>query len=403
MSDIEQPRKQKIVDINQVTPENDNSNERSRFLVFFTAFFISLLAGSLVLVYFLQQEPMAVLGVSAIANQQTAGFDCDYAEAQKFEPFAGGILKVSVDRVSYITLSEEEIYGFPISVQNPKCVVDNDFAVVYEQAGFFSFLLDRNGLVFQNQMKEPIYAASISNRGFVAYITYREDTKGIVNLVDRAGVEFGRFESNESGFPIKAVFSPGGDVLSVVFINTDASTVHPMIKQFQIRSENGAYRLEQIAQYSPNLNSVLMQVSYSGNRRVFFSGVSDIFYLNEGLATEFRTPYTQIHSVHSNVDGLGVLYSQGGEQNVQFSFLSNELVAGASIVLGEKLIDSEIRGNRMLVAIDHMIYEIDMNGSRVLGSHEIGNSEILKIGFASSETIIVITAGGVRVLPAFKS
>lgn len=402
MSDIEQSRKPPNNTIPHTEVENDASDDRSKFLVFFTAFFITILTSSLFLIYFLQQEPIAVLSVSAISNQQIKGFECDYAEAQKFEPFAGGILKVSMDNVTYMTLAGVEIYSFPISLQNPKCVVEGDYAVVYEQSGFTSFLFDRKGRVYQNRLKESISSIAISDRGFVAYITYQENTKGAVILADKTGNEFGRFESNESGFPINASFSPNGDMFSIVFANTDAATVHPLIKQFQIKNANGAYLIEQKANIAPEMNSVLMQISYSGNRRIYFSGVSEIFYLNDTQEIIFKSPYAQIHSVHSNVDGLGVLYSQGNEQEIQFSFLSSELVASTPIILGKKLIDSEIKGNHMLVAVDQTIYDIDMISSKILGSYDIGK-EILKVSFASAESIVVITAGGVNVLPIFKS
>ena len=68
--------------------------------------FIAVLIGLFVLIYFVAKEDEALQSADqAIRLSAQGGFDCEYAEAQKLYAFGDGILKITNERVAYLTLS----------------------------------------------------------------------------------------------------------------------------------------------------------------------------------------------------------------------------------------------------------------------------------------------------------
>ena len=83
-----------------------SSTNTDRKLVWITVVITAFLVLTVVLLFIVARKDDAMQGADqAIKLSAQGGFSCEYAEAQKLYAFGEGILKVTGDRVAYLTLS----------------------------------------------------------------------------------------------------------------------------------------------------------------------------------------------------------------------------------------------------------------------------------------------------------
>ena len=74
--------------------------------------FAFLFIVSLVLLFFVMRHEESMTGAEQqIRLSAQGGFNCEYSEAQKLFPFGDGVVKVTGERVAYLTLSGNEIFS----------------------------------------------------------------------------------------------------------------------------------------------------------------------------------------------------------------------------------------------------------------------------------------------------
>ena len=101
----------------------DEGKTIKKKLLFAMIIFFILVVASSVLLYFVSKKQTSLEGAdSSVRLSAQSGFACEFAEAQKFYPFCDGVLKVTGDRVAYLTLSGNEAYGYSVKYTNPLLV-----------------------------------------------------------------------------------------------------------------------------------------------------------------------------------------------------------------------------------------------------------------------------------------
>ena len=94
--------------------------------------FVVLLIVSVVCLILVNKKQSALEGAdSALRLSAQSGFECEFSEAQKIYPFDEGVLKVTNERVAYLTTSGNEVYSANINYVNPTCYVFHDYALKF--------------------------------------------------------------------------------------------------------------------------------------------------------------------------------------------------------------------------------------------------------------------------------
>ena len=136
-------------------------------------FFILVIASS-VLLYFVSRKQSSLEGAdSSVRLSAQSGFQCEFAEAQKFYPFGDGVLKVTNDRIAYLTLSGNEAYSFGVSYTNPFCVFGKDRALVCDLDGYAFSVCDKEGLIYSKSTGSITLGITIYKKYLSSFLCQR--------------------------------------------------------------------------------------------------------------------------------------------------------------------------------------------------------------------------------------
>jgi len=361
-------------------------------------FIVALMASSGVLIYLLRNHLEASVGVETTTRLSAQdGFDCEYSEAQKLYPFSDGVLKVTATRAAYLSMTGTEIYGVDIKMDNPFCVVSDNFALVADSGGYFCVLLDETGLIYEKQMTGAISFGTLSSDGYVGLIMEEPSTKGAVYLLDPSGKFLAQWNSVESGYPVSISFSPDQSYVDIALVDTDGSSIQPYLKQIGLPTVADDRKPKELALYTPDVSAILSSISYIGNSRTVLAGISDIMVFSGDEVDTMSSTYEQIFSVISAGDGIVVIYSDGLGQEIRMEYLGAGFEHGNSIVIGNTFIDAKAKDGKVVIAVDDKIVLVDAVSLDIKKSITV-DQEILKIGFKQDGTVVAVTADSVREL-----
>ncbi len=92
-----------------------------------------------------------------------SGFTCEYAEAQKLYAFGEGVLKVTKERVAYLTLSGNEVFSSVVSYSNPQCYINGDNCVVFDSDGYGFIVMSTDKVLYEKPTENKIQSAILSD------------------------------------------------------------------------------------------------------------------------------------------------------------------------------------------------------------------------------------------------
>ena len=373
------------------------SARRRSLLPLLIIFILLLMAASGVLVYLVRNHLGAATGVDTTTRLSAqSGFSCEYSEAQKLYPFSEGVLKVTATRVAYLSMTGTEIYGVDIKMDKPFCVIQGDHALIADSGGYFCMLLDAKGEIYQKQMTGAISFGALSSDGYAGLIMEQQDTKGAVYLLDAQGNFLAQWNSVESGYPVSISFSPDKSVVDIALVDTDGSSMQPRLKKIGLPTGSQDKKPKDLALYTPDVSSILSNISYIGKDKTVLAGISDLLCFS-GDSIQTISSYGQIFSVFSSGDGVNVIYSDGIGQEVRMEYLGSGFVRGSSVVLGNNFIEARTKDGSVIIAVDDKIIQVNAVTLETEKSVKV-DQEILKIGYLDENTVIVVTADSVREL-----
>ena len=356
---------------------------------------IALMISSSVLIFLVRNHANASKGENGMTRlSMQSGFACEYSEAQKLYPFAKGVLKVTATRVAYISISGKEIYGFDIQMDNPFCVILDDHALVADAGGFFCALFDEKGMICNEQLSGSIRFGALSSDGMAGLIIEYPQTKGSVYLLDATGNFIAQWNSVESGYPVSLSFSPDQKRVDISLLDTDGSAIQPRLKQIGLPSGGSDQSVHEIALYTPDVSAVLPSISYIGNDVTLLAGTSDIISFSSEKTLILSESYSQILKILPVGSGTAVIYTNGVGQEIRMEYLRSDTLENEGIVIGNRYIDSDTWGSKLLLAVDDKIILVQVSNLEVLKTISV-DEEIIRIGFMDEDTIIVISISGV--------
>ncbi len=356
-----------------------------------------LLAGvAIVLSYMLKNHVEAKSGSrEQLRLSAIAGFDCEYTEAQQLYPFKNGLLKVTSNRIAYLSISGNDIYGVDVEMSNPVCKICGDYAMVADTDGFLCAVFNEDGKIFEKHLPGKIGNLAIAPSGISALIMDEGKSFGEVYIMNNDGSFLAQWSSNESGYPVSLEFSPDEKILSVSLVDTDGSQMAPNIKQFSIPTDRVNQKPSEYAVYSPQVSDIMPLIAYLRNDLLAVAGINDVAIVGEGKCTMVDPPFACVSSIFSYDGGYAVIYSDGLEQPLKLAIYDSNAGKRGVIDLGNQVQNYHVSGNRALIAVDENIYVINLSNGKIDSKIPVDET-VIRVSFFGSKNICVITSVGVR-------
>ena len=352
-----------------------------------------ILVVSIVLIFVVSQRLNSLTGADKqIKLSGQSGFSCEYSEAQKLYPFSEGVLKVTGERISYLTISGNDIYTSSISYQNPQCVAFGDYAVVFDLDGYAFTLVDKEKVLYGKPTENKIKSVSVSSNGTVAIITDSPTSYGILLLYDVNGTALSQWSSYNSGYPIACAFNDDSTLLAVSTLNTNGAVVVPYVRVFTLTSGDKGTEVADNAIYTTEDNVMFSSIFFLGEKIYCFTSNS-IYQIQGTEISKLNFDFSAINFVTKVGDKLYIVYSDGVSQLNKLA-----IIDGGNAVLYNSDIGSDVNavctnGDLYAISIDKRIFIY--KGSTLIEDISV-DEDVLRMNFISGDKLCVVSSGGVH-------
>lgn len=382
-------KQKKVTD--KKTPKKSNPG---RGLTLAVMIFAVLLAGSIILIFFVSRKIDSMEGAdSQIKLAAQGGFNCEYSEAQKLYPYGEGVVKVTNERIAYLTLSGTEIYTVAVSYTNPQCVVFGDYVAVFDLNGYSFTIMTREKPLYTMPTKNQIKALTISKKGYVAIITGSDESNGDVLLYDENGKAQYQWSSYNSGFPVSFCFDNDSTKLAVSTVNTGGAVVVPYVRVFAISKGNSSLEMADSAMYTIDGNIMFMSMFYSGDKLFCFTGNS-MYEVKDGKLGQINYDFSAIGYVNL-VDGkLFITYSDGVSQLNKLAILNGSESVIYNSEIGTKISSVAVSGKLYAISVDRRIFVFDSTGA-IINDFAV-DEDVIRVNFIAGNKLCVVSASGVH-------
>lgn len=356
--------------------------------------FIALLIVAIVLLVLVSKSEEESRGAERfIRLSGQSGFTCEYAEAQKLYAFGEGVLKVTKERVAYLTLSGNEVFSVSVSYNNPQCYINGDNCVVFDNDGYGFVVMDTEHVLYEKPTENKIQSAILSDAGLCAVITDSAEAYGEVILYNDEGSQISRWSSYNSGYPICAAFSEDEHYFALSTLNTTGAVYKPYVRIFSLDYDNDSITASDYAVFTIDETTILSYTDYIGSSLFAFSA-DRIYTISNDALVPLNDSFGTINYVRIVDDVIFIVYADGVNQLNKLMILS----AG-----GEVIYNSEVGSDVNAIASNDSVYALSID-DRILVFGSNGNvisdlsvdEDIIRIGFTDNNRLVVVSTGGVH-------
>lgn len=353
----------------------------------------AVLVISIALIFVVSQKIDSLAGADKqLKLSGQSGFSCEYSEAQKLYPFSEGVLKVTNERISYLTISGNDIYSSSISYQNPQCVTFGDYAVVFDLDGYAFTLVDTDKVLYSKPTENKIKAVDVSENGTVAVITDSDSSYGVLLLYDVNGTPLSQWSSYNSGYPISCAFNGDSSLLAVSTLNTNGAVVVPYVRLFTLTEGDKGTEVADNAIFTTE-DSVIFSTLYFVGDKIYCFTCNSVYQISGTEMSKIDFDFSSINRVTLVGDKMYIVYSDGVSQLNKLA-----IIDGNNTVLYKSDIGSEVNavctnGDLYAISVDKRIFIY--RGSALTDDISV-DEDILRMGFISGDKLCVVSSGGVH-------
>ena len=356
--------------------------------------FAIILIASVVLLFFVSKSIEARQGADTqIKLSGQGGFTCEYSEAQKLYPFADGVLKVTNDRAAYLTLSGNEVFSQVIAYSNPRCVVNNDYACVFDSDGYAFVALHKDKVMFAAPVTNKIKSCYISDSGYFAVITDGGDAYGEVILYNTSGGILSTWSSYNSGFPICVAFDDDSTMMAVSTVNTSGATAVPYVRLFSISRDKDAVDVSDLAIYTVPDSVVFANLMFI-NKTVYAFSSDGIYKVRDGDLVKLRVDFSSVNYVRKVGNNMFVVYSDSVDQLNKLAVINDSDNIVYRTDIGSDVNGITSVGNTCALSVDKRIFIMKNNGT-ITGDISV-DEDVLRIGFIENDKLCAVSTSGVH-------
>lgn len=372
------------------------SGKLDKQITIIISIFIVVLIGVLVLLYFVAQKDKALQGADqAIKLSAQGGFECEYAEAQKLYAFGEGILKVTNERIAYLTLSGNEVFSQTVSYSNPKCYINGDKAVVFDMDGYSFVFLSTESVIYEKPTSNKIKSAIISNSSLCAIITDCPSAYGEVVVYSESGTPVSQWTSYNSGYPLSVAFNEDSSFFAISTVSTSGASVQPYIRIFGLNQTDAGIQSYDYAVYTVDESDIFSTVMYVQGELFTFSSRAIYTVYNDEIVMVGEELGAINYATALN-DVFFVIYSDGVDQMNHIRVLNSNGETVYDSVVGSDVNAIAHTDSLYALSIDNRIFVFDRNGQIV--SDMLVDEDILRIGFIGNNKLVVVSTSGVHTI-----
>ncbi len=379
--------------------KQNNNNQRFDFgksLTIVVMVLAVILLLSLVLIFYVSGK------IDSMSNADTqiklsaqGGFNCEYSEAQKLYPFGEGVLKVTNERIAYLTLSGNDIYSASVSYQNPQCVTFGEYAVVFDLDGYSFTMLTADNVLYSKPTVNQIKAVNVSSKGIAAVITNSPDSYGQVLLFDQNGSAISEWSSYNSGYPLSCAFNDDSTILAVSTLNTNGALVVPYIRQFSLTYGEKGIEVADRAVYSTEDSVIFASLFFVGEKLYCFTSDS-IYQVSGDQIQQLNFDFAVVGRILKVKNNLFVTYSDGVSQMNKLAVINE-----SNTVLYNSSIGSEINavctnGSLYAISVNKRVFIYNASGT-VINDFSV-DEDILRMNFISGDKLCIVSTSGVHTI-----
>ena len=358
--------------------------------------FATILIVSIALIFVVSKKIDSMAGADAqIKLSAQGGFSCEYSEAQKLYPYGDGVIKVTSERIAYLTLSGSEVFSTTISYQNPQCVTYDKYVAVFDRDGYSFTVLNQDGVLFSKPMENPVKAVQMSDSGFIAVISGSSEAYGEVALFDNEGNQLAVWTSYNSGFPVCCAFNSDSTLLAVSTINTSGAVIVPFVRVFSITKNDKGYDVVDNAVYTTDDNVIFASVCYVGKKLCCFTSNALYEVQNDNLS-KMNYDFSAIGFVKNVCNNLFVTYSDGISQLNKLAIInsSDSIIYNSNI--GSNIVCVAQNGGYYAISVDRRVFIFNTSG--IITDDYSVDEDIIRMNFLSGNKLCVVSTGGVHTL-----
>ena len=358
--------------------------------------FGALLIVSIVMIFVVSKKIDSMTGADAqIKLSAQGGFTCEYSEAQKLFPFGDGVVKVTSDRIAYLTLSGTEVFSQTVSYQNPQCVTFGNYVAVFDRDGYNFTVLDQYGIWYSKPTSNPVKSVQMSPDGFIAVICGSDESYGDVGLYDKEGNELAVWTSYNSGFPICCAFNANSSLLAVSTINTSGAVIVPYVRVFAINKTDKGYEVTDHAVYTTDDNVIFASICYVGDKLCCFTS-NALYEVRDNTLSQMNFDFSAIGYVKKVGNNLFITYADGISQLNKLAVITQNDSVIYNYSIGSNIVCVAQTEKLYAISVDRRVFIYNTSG--VITADYSVDEDIIRMNFISGDKLCVVSTGGVHTI-----
>ena len=358
--------------------------------------FGALLIVSIVMIFVVSKKIDSMTGADAqIKLSAQGGFTCEYSEAQKLFPFGDGVVKVTSDRIAYLTLSGTEVFSQTVSYQNPQCVTFGNYVAVFDRDGYNFTVLDQYGIWYSKPTSNPVKSVQMSPDGFIAVICGSDESYGEVGLYDKEGNELAVWTSYNSGFPICCAFNANSSLLAVSTINTSGAVIVPYVRVFAINKTDKGYEVTDHAVYTTDDNVIFASICYVGDKLCCFTS-NALYEVRDNTLSQMNFDFSAIGYVKKVGNNLFITYADGISQLNKLAVITQNDSVIYNYSIGSNIVCVAQTEKLYAISVDRRVFIYNTSG--VITADYSVDEDIIRMNFISGDKLCVVSTGGVHTI-----
>ncbi len=391
----------KLKNEKNTAPENQNNDSISqavirKSLTVAVTIFATLLIVSVVLIILVSKKIDSMAGADAqIKLSAQGGFSCEYSEAQKLYPYGDGVIKVTTERIAYLTLSGSEVFSHSISYQNPQCITYDNNVAVFDRDGYSFTILNQDGVLFSKPTENPVKAVHMSDNGYVAVICGSSDSFGDVAIYDSTGEQLAVWTSYNSGFPVCCAFNSDASLIAVSTINTSGAVIIPYVRVFSLNKTSKGYDVVDNAVYTTDDNVIFASLCYVGNKLCCFTS-NALYEVKDDKLSKMNYDFSAIGFVKNVGNNLFITYSDGISQLNKLAVINSNDSMIYNSNIGAKIICVAQNRNYYAISVDRRVFIYNTSGT-ITNDYSV-DEDIIRMEFLSGNKLCVVSTGGVHTI-----
>ncbi len=318
------------------------------------------------------------------------GFACDSVEAQKLFPFGQGVVKLTNNRLAYLTIEGTEVFAQEIDMSSPYVVKSGQRLIAADREGTSYVVIDETGVLFTGNREGRVVGAAFAADQTLALIEDRHNSTGVVAILDgQTGQMNYECFFPESGYVLSVRFTPDSQAFDVAVVNTDGAKARPLLKRFAISGEASGQRVIDAEGIYP-----LIVYDRSG-QPVLCSNTKLIGVNYERDDFRFTVDLPEIQSVAGTSAEPVVLAGERSGGKLGISSLGEDGKLSPGIELGDQVTPLAVAGQFVTFGSGTHVYVYDADKRQLVMDSNLA-VEIVRADFVDSKLLTVVTGSGVR-------